>query len=143
MKSFACVFGIALLCAVVPVSAQERVFRSIEAAPGREVGLALIGNVSKECTPGPKPEVKIVTPPKSGTLAIRSGKTKPGRLARCPNLEVPAEGIFYTANPRFSGTDEVVYSVTRADGRNQMVTIRITVAERRKPGSQPQGATDL
>jgi hypothetical protein len=143
MKNFASVFAIGLLCTIAPASAQEKVFRSIEAAPGKEARLGLVGNVSKECTPGPRPQVKVVTPPKNGTLSIRSGKTKPGSLARCPNLEVPAEGVFYTANPSFNGTDEVVYSVTRSDGRNQLVTIRITVSGKAKPAPQSQGATDI
>jgi Bacterial Ig domain len=143
MKTFASAFAIGLLCAVAPASAQEKVFRSVEAPPGKQARLALIGNVSKECTPGPKPEVKVVTAPKNGTLSIRSGKTKPGSLARCPNLEVPAEGVFYTPNPSFSGTDEVVYSVTRSDGRNQLVTIRITVTGKAKPAPRSQGATDI
>jgi hypothetical protein len=132
-----------LLCAVAPAWGQEKLFRSVDAAPGRETRLAIIGNVSKECAPGARPEVKVVRPPKNGTLAIRSGKTKPGSLARCPNLEVPAEGIFYTPNPSFSGADEIVYSVTRPDGRNQLVTIRISVAEKAKPAPRSQGTTDL
>jgi hypothetical protein len=143
MKRLVPAFAIGLLCAMTPAAAQEKVFRSVEAAPGKEARLALIGNVSKECTAGPKPQVKVVTPPKNGTLSIRSGKTKPGSLARCPTLEVPAEGVFYTANPKFSGTDEVVYSVTRPDGRNQLVTIRITVGGKTKPTPQSPGATDI
>jgi hypothetical protein len=143
MKKLVCAFAIGLLSAIAPVSAQEKLFRSIDAVPGKQIRIGLVGNVTKECTPGPKPEVKIVTPPKNGLLAIRSGKTQPGMLARCPKLEVPAEGLFYTANPKFSGTDEVVYSVTRADGRNQLVTIRITVAEKAKPEARPRGTTDL
>ena len=143
MKTFASALAFGFLCAMTPASAQEQVFRTIEAAPGKEARLALVGNVSKECTPGPKAQVKVVTPPKNGTLSIRSGKTKPGSLARCPKLEVPAEGVFYTANASFTGTDEVVYSVTRPDGRNQMVTIRITVGAKKKPAAQSQGATDI
>ena len=143
MRNFASALAVGFLCAAAPAPAQEQVFRSADAAPGKEARLALIGNVSKECTVGPKPQVKVVTPPKNGTLSIRSGKTKPGSLARCPNLEVPAEGVFYTANPRFNGTDEVVYRVTRPDGRNQMVTIRITVSEKAKPAPQTRGATDI
>ena len=143
MKTFASALALGFVLAMASASAQEKVFRAVEAAPGKEARLALIGNVSKECTPGPKAEVKVVTPPKNGTLSIRSGKTKPGSLARCPNLEVPAEGIFYTANARFNGMDEVVYSVTRPDGRNQLVTIRITVGARTKPAPSSQGATDI
>ena len=143
MKAFGWALAIGLVCVVAPTSAQEKVFRNVEAAPGKEIRLALVGNVSKECTLGPKPVVKVLTPPKNGTLSIRSGKTKPGSLARCPNLEVPAEGLFYTANAKFSGTDEVVYGVTRSDGRNQLVTIRITVGQATKPKPESQTGTEL
>jgi hypothetical protein len=127
-----------------PLFAQERLFRSVDAAPGKQVRLGLVGNVTPDCKMGPKPELKVVTPPKHGVLAIRSGKTKPGSLARCPNLEVAAEGVFYQAAPNFSGSDEVVYQVTRSDGRNQLVTIKIAVRGAAAPRQQPkQEATDL
>jgi hypothetical protein len=67
-------------------------------------------------------------------------------LAGCRflNLEVEAEGLFYQAAPNFSGSDEVVYQVTRSDGRNQLVTIKIAVRGAVAPGQQPkQEATDL
>ena len=144
MKTFGWALGIGLLfSAGAPAWGQEKVFRTVEATPGKQIRLALVGNVSKECTPGPKPVVKVITPPKNGDLAVRSGKTKPGSLARCPNLEVPAEGVFYTANPKFGGTDEVVYGVTRSDGRNQLVTIRIVVSDKTKPETPSSGAADL
>ena len=71
--------------------AQEQTFRTVEAAPGKVVRIGVVGNVTKECTVGPMPEVKVGTQPSHGTLAIKSGKTKAGALARCPNLEVPAQ----------------------------------------------------
>ena len=145
MRRFTRALAITLLCAA-PALAQEKIFRSVDAAPGKQVRLALVGNVSKECSPGPKPDVKVLTAPKHGILAIRSGKTKPGSLARCPNLAVPAEGIFYTANANFSGTDEVVYGVTRSDGRNELVTVKIAVggaAKSDKPDAQSRTGADL
>lgn len=143
MKAFRVALVLTSLAIAAPTLAQEKVFRSVDAVAGKQVRLALVGNVSKECTLGPKPEVKVVTPPKHGTLSIRSGKTKPGSLARCPNLEVPAEGVFYTSDPKFSGTDEVAYGVRRADGRNQLVTIKIVVGERAKAEPRSQTGTDL
>jgi hypothetical protein len=136
--------NILVLFAGCQAVAQERLFRSVDALPGRQVRLGLVGNVTPECKVGPKPDVKVVTPPKHGVLAIRSGKTKAGSLARCPTLEVPAEGVFYQAAANYSGIDEVVYQVTRADGRNQLVTIRISVrATAAPPRSPKQEGTDL
>ncbi len=94
--------GIGLSCLAVITAAglaraQEQTFRTVETAPGKVVRIGLAGNVTKECTVGPMPKVKVVTQPSHGTLAIKSGKTKAGALARCPNLEVPAQGLFYQA----------------------------------------------
>jgi hypothetical protein len=145
MKSvYAIAANTLVLFANCQVVAQERLFRSVDALPGKQVRLGLVGNVTPECKVGPKPDVKVVTPPKHGVLAIRSGKTKAGSLARCPNLEVPAEGVFYQPAGNFSGVDEVVYQVTRADGRNQLVTVRISVRATAVPSRSPrQEGTDL
>src|SRR5919107_1952477 len=97
----------------VPVGAQERLFRSVDAVQGKQVRLALVGNVTPDCKVGAKPELKVTSAPKHGTLSIRSGKTKPGSLPRCPNLEVPAEGVFFQAHQNFIGDDEVTYEVTQ------------------------------
>lgn len=123
--------------------AQERLFRSVDAAAGTQVRLGMAGNVSPDCKPGPLPEVKVVTPPKNGQLAIRDGKTKPGSLSRCPTLEVPARGVFYQAKAKFNGSDEVAYEVRRPDGRVQVHTVRITVSEQAKPSNPGQENTDL
>lgn len=138
---------VAAACAGVGLAgsalAQEQVFRSVDAVAAKQVRLAMVGNITKECTPGPTPEVKVVTPPKNGTLALRTGKTKAGALARCPKLEAPAQALFYQANPKFNGSDEVVYEVKRADGRNQSVTVKINVGDQAKPAAKPQDGTDL
>ncbi len=89
------------------------------------------------------PEVKVVTQPSHGTLAIKSGKTKAGALARCPTLEVPAQGLFYQANPKFTGTDQVAYTVKNAEGRTQSFTLKINVNAQAKPEAKPQDNTDL
>jgi hypothetical protein len=127
----------------VPAFAQERVFRTAKAAPGKQIRLSVAGNVTKECTPGPLPEMAVITPPKNGTLAIRDGNMKAGSLKRCPDLRVPVRGVFYMANPSFSGTEEVVYEVKRSDGRTQSISIRIEVGAGQGPATAPGLSIDL
>ena len=126
-------------------SAQEQVFRSVNVAQGASTRVGIHGNVSKECAAGPLPEIKIVTAPKNGTLTVNSGKSKAGALNRCPNLEVPARAVFYKANARYSGPDEVTYEVKRPDGRNQSVTVKITVggAAGKPDAKRTEGGVDL
>ena len=94
-----------LIAATGLARAQEQTFRPVKTTPGKLLRLGLVGNVTKECTPGPLPEIQVATQHSNGTLAIRSGKSKAGSLARYPNLEVPMQGIFYQANSGFTGTD--------------------------------------
>ena len=67
-----------LIAATGLVRAQEQTFRTVETTPGKLLRLGLVGNVTKECTPGPLPEIQVATQPSNGTLAIRSGKSKAG-----------------------------------------------------------------
>ena len=123
--------------------AQERLFRSVDAIAGQQTRVGMVGNVAPDCKVGPLPEVKVLTSPKNGQLAVRDGKTKVGALSRCPTLEVPARGLFYVPKAKFSGSDEIVYEVKRPDGKVQVHTVKITVSEQAKPGSKPQDGTEL
>ncbi len=129
------VFGSAL--------AQEQLFRTVKASAGKQTRLGVIGNVTKECTPGPMPEVKVVTAPKKGTLAIRTGKSKAGSLKRCPNLEVPLRGVFYEANASATGTDEVVYEVKRANRSTQTITANIEIGAGAGSSTPADDSADL
>ncbi len=120
---------LAVAVLVNPALAQEQLFRTVKAEAGKQVRLGLIANVTKECTIGPSLDVKVVTPPKNGTLAIRNGKTKAGSLKRCPTLEVPVRGVFYQANANATGTDEVVYEIKRANGSTQTITAKIEIGQ--------------
>ncbi|MCB5176901.1 4-aminobutyrate aminotransferase [Microvirga lenta] len=104
-------------------------FRSAEVVAGKQERLGVYGNVQKDCTPGPLPTIRVVTPPKNGELNVRSGTLKMGRITRCPKLAPKAQGIFYKANPTFKGTDEVAYEVRSASGKVESHTVRITVKD--------------
>ncbi|HEX8666148.1 MAG TPA: 4-aminobutyrate aminotransferase [Beijerinckiaceae bacterium] len=128
------VLGIAL-AAGAPALAQEKVVRSVEAASGQSTRLTVHGDVTKDCKLGPLPEIRITTSPKHGALTVRQGKNKAGLLKRCPNLEVPVQGVFYQANAGYTGSDEVAYTVVRAGQATQSTTVKITVGARAKPGA--------
>src|SRR5215204_4272012 len=111
-------------------SAQSnRAYRSADGIAGKSERLGVYGNVQKDCTSGPLPTVRVVTPPKHGELNVRSGKLKVGRISRCPKLEATAQGVFYKPNSTYKGTDEVSYEVKSASGKVESHTVKITVKE--------------
>jgi hypothetical protein len=111
--------------------------RSAEAVAGKPLRLGTYGNVQKDCTSGPLPTVRVLTPPKHGELNVRSGTLRAGRITRCPNLRATAQGVFYQANPKYSGTDEVSFEVRAASGKVETHTVRIEVKEAQAPGTKP------
>ena len=116
--------------------------RSAEAVAGKPHRLGTYGNVQKDCTSGPLPTVRVLTPPKHGELNVRSGHLKAGRITRCPNLRATAQGIFYQASPRYSGTDEVSYEVKAASGKVETHTVRITVKDAPAPDTNTKQDQD-
>jgi hypothetical protein len=124
------------------VAQSNSAFRSAEVVAGKPERLGVYGNVQNDCTSGPLPTIRVVTPPKNGELNVRSGTPKVGRITRCPKLAPKAQGIFYKANPTFTGTDEVAYEVRSASGKIESHTVRITVKEAAAADAKPSPDTD-
>jgi hypothetical protein len=116
--------------------------RSTDVIAGKPHRLGVYGNVQKDCTSGPLPTVRVVTPPKHGELNVRSGKLKAGRISRCPKLEATAQGIFYKPNPAYKGADEVSYEVKSASGKVESHTVRITVKDATPADAKPNPDAD-
>lgn len=114
-------------------------YTSFEATSAKAVQLGYYGFARKDCEAGPLPAIRVVEPPKSGTLTIRRGILTTNRLAGCPALRVPAQVAFYTARAGASGTDHIVYVVSNADGvanaYDVMITIRRPTGALQQPGN--------
>jgi hypothetical protein len=120
-----------------PALAQtSQVFRNAEAVAGKVTRLGVVSNLKKDCKLGAAPEVKVVTPPKTGALEVRDAKIKTAEKTRCPNLEVSVKAIFYKAPVKFKGEDQAVFEIKNADGELRSVTVRINVGER--PAAAPK-----
>ena len=137
----------ALACALVlsasaTLAQTNSAHRSADVVAGKPHRLGVYGNVQKDCTSGPLPTVRVVTPPRHGELNVRSGKLKAGRISRCPKLEATAQGIFYKASPTYKGADEVSYEVKSASGKVESHTVRITVKEATPADAEPNPDAD-
>lgn len=134
-----------VLSGTAAVAQTNTTHRSTDVVAGKPHRLGVYGNVQKDCTSGPLPTVRVVTPPKHGELHVRSGKLKAGRISRCPTLEAAAQGIFYKPNPTYKGADEISYEVKSASGKVESHTVRITVkgATSADPKPTPDADTEL
>lgn len=96
---------------------------------GKEVRLSTHGVFKKDCTPGPVPEVKAITPPKNGSFVVKTATVKTSATSACANKEGPAQVVFYQSKDGFAGSDAVTYQVKTASGQTQSHTVSLTVTK--------------
>lgn len=95
------------------------------AAKNIQVGLYI--NVRPDCSSGPLPTIRLVSPPANGTVTIRHGKVNATNYKQCLALEVPGFVAFYKSKADFTGTDVTTIEVKYPQGRTEIQRITINV----------------
>ena len=126
-RSFA--FAAALLClATMKVVAQDSTHRSATVPSGQQLRLSAHFNINRNCSTGAAPEVRVTTPPRHGSLSIRSGTARSPQFGSCKNVDAPARLVIYQSNRGYTGEDRVTYEVVKANGGTEAQTVTITVS---------------
>jgi len=134
-----CLAGaIALLIGSVGVAtaqtpAETTVERSVKTLPNRDTQIGIFLNVLPDCTSGPLPTIRLVSPPAAGKVIVKTAKAKATNYKACLALEVPAYVAFYKSPPEFLGDDVLTIEVKYAGGRTEYQKITVKV---NGPGAQ-------
>jgi hypothetical protein len=136
----------ALASAISPVLSaeppQSTSYSTFEVTAGNRVQLGYYATAKKDCSPAPVPTVRMIEPPRSGTLTVRRGLLSTN-IGGCTGIKIPAQVAFYAARSGTTGKDHLIYEVTNPDGAVNVydITIEIEMAVKPdKPGvvkSQP------
>ena len=124
---------VALFAAGAPATAQTPIERQVHATPGKDIRVGIFADVKTDCTSGPLPAIKLLTPPAHGSLNVKRGMLKLTNYKQCLATEVPAFIAFYRAADGFSGGDNFVLEVTLTGGRKQLEHYTVDVSA--TPGS--------
>jgi hypothetical protein len=118
--------------------AQTTDYTSFDAMPGKPIEIGNYAAIGANCSAGAPPTIKVVEPPRSGTLSVRSGE-RVYTVANCPPIKSPAEVMTYEARDGASGTDRLVYDIVSATGQvsTKDVTIRLAVPPAPAPPRKP------
>jgi hypothetical protein len=127
--------AIALLAGSVGTAAAQEttVERSITTLPNRDTQIGVYLNVLPDCTSGPLPTIRLVSPPAAGKVVVKTAKAKATNYKACLALEVPAYVAFYKSPPEFLGDDVLTIEVKYAGGRTEIQKITVKV---NGPGAQ-------
>jgi hypothetical protein len=105
-------------------------YMSVEVTPEKPAQLSYHGSAHKtNCTPAAVPTVRVVEPPKKGTLTVRQAVLTADKIAGCPPIKTPARVVFYQARAGYEGPDHVKYEVTSENGEVANYDVTITVKE--------------
>jgi hypothetical protein len=90
--------------------------REKQAFSGNESRIAAMNVVKADCSPGPLPEVRVVTPPSSGDVRLEPikhavNRDKSNKRSRCNGKTVDAVAVFYKSKSDFTGADKLVLDV--------------------------------
>ncbi|MEK9281903.1 MULTISPECIES: hypothetical protein [unclassified Bradyrhizobium] len=128
---------VVMLCGfATPARTQDApapVERTVKSAPNRDTRIGVYINVLPDCTSGPLPTIRLVNPPVSGKVTVKSAKVKATNYKSCLALEVPAYVAFYKSQPDFIGDDVLTIEVKYAGGRTEIQKITVNVTG---PGTQ-------
>ena len=116
-----------------PVPPETTVERQIRALANRDTQIGIYLNVLPDCTSGPLPTIRLVTPPTAGKVVVKTAKAKATNYKACLALEVPAYVAFYKAPPEFLGDDALTIEVKYQGGRTEIQKITVKVSG---PGNQ-------
>jgi hypothetical protein len=130
MKRFFSAAVLALAGLAVPAAAQEQsrtVERTVKSVPNKDTQIGVYINVQPDCTSGPLPTIRLVSPPASGKVVVKTAKIKATNYKACLALEVPAYVAFYKSPADFLGDDVLTIEVKFAGGRTEIQKITVNV----------------
>lgn len=99
---------------------------------GAESRIAAMNNVNADCTSGPIPDIRIVTPPINGQSRLEQidyplERPQNDPRAHCIGKPVVALGVFYKSNESYVGPDTMVVDVDFKSGTVRRFIFRINV----------------
>jgi len=122
--------GFAGSVAAVAQQPPTTVERNAKGPTAKNIQVGLYINVRPDCTSGPLPTIRLVSPPTNGTLTIKRGKVNATNYKQCLALEVPGFVAFYKSKANFTGTDVATVEVKYPHGRTEIQRITIAVGAR-------------
>ena len=116
-----------LASSVLAQEPSRTVERTVKSVPNRDTQIGLYLNVQPDCTSGPLPTIRLVSPPASGKVVVKNAKVKATNYKACLALEVPAYVAFYKSPADFIGDDVLTIEVKYAGGRTEIQKITVNV----------------
>jgi hypothetical protein len=121
-----------LLAAALPVTAigQPLITRQYTGKPATDIKVGIFSSIRGNCTAGPLPAVRLVSPPTHGKVTVTQGKITARNIRDClATTELPALVAIYRSNANFSGEDVFTIELIDAKGKSQVQRITVNIVK--------------
>ena len=123
--TLAAAFSVALT--TLAMAQTPTIERQVNGKPDTNINAGLFASVRPDCTAGPLPVIRLVTPPAHGKVTVQQGRLRATNLKQCLSVEVPAFTAIYRSAKGFNGQDNFLLEVTGPNGKAQFQRITVTV----------------
>jgi hypothetical protein len=128
MKWVALASSCFLLALPALASAQtQTIERQVKGKPDTNINAGIFTTLRRDCTAGPLPVVRLVTPPAHGKVTVKQGRLRATNLKQCLGTDLPAFIAIYRSVQDFTGQDLFTLEVIGAGGKSQIQRITVTV----------------
>jgi hypothetical protein len=121
------VISFSLMLPTLAFAQAPTIERQVKGKPDTNINVGIFATVRHNCTAGPLPAVRLVTPPAHGQVTVKQGKLQATNLKQCLALELPAFIAIYRSAQDFIGQDTFTLEVTGAEGKAQLQRVTVTV----------------
>src|SRR5262245_9907850 len=80
--------------------------REVKGKPDTDINAGIFATIRKDCTAGPLPAVRLVTPPAHGNVTVKQGKLRATNVKNCLGMELPAFVAIYRSARDFIRSEE-------------------------------------
>ena len=121
--------SICILLASSPIALgqTQTIERQVKGKPDTNINAGIFATIRNDCTSGPLPAVRLLTPPAHGKVIVKQGRLRATNLKQCLGLDLPAFVAIYRSTHDFIGQDIFTLEVIGAEGKSQIQRITVTV----------------
>lgn len=103
--------------------------RQIKGKPDTNINAGIFVTVRRDCTAGPLPVVRLLTPPAHGRVTVKQGRLRATNIKQCLGMELPAFVAIYRSAQDFIGKDVFTLEVVGTGGKSQVQRVTVTVVK--------------
>jgi hypothetical protein len=121
--------GFLLALPLIAFGQEQTVTRQFKGKPDTNINVGLFTTIKPDCTSGPLPVVRLITPPAHGKVTVRRGRLQATNLKQCLAADLPAFVALYRSEPDYSGEDTFAIEVIATNGKKQIQQITVTLTK--------------